>query len=109
MPVSHKYFGLLAKQCNVYIPGSSDPILRLYGITSGEGLDQGLVLWFPGPHSFTGEDSCELQIHGGTAVIASVLAALSTLPEYQPAQPGKITRTFIATLVIFSFHKFFTH
>ncbi|XP_045594526.1 tRNA modification GTPase GTPBP3, mitochondrial isoform X2 [Procambarus clarkii] len=59
---------------------------------TGEGLDQGLVLWFPGPHSFTGEDCCELHVHGGLAVIAALLAALSTLPGYQPAQPGDFTK-----------------
>ena len=57
-------------------------------IFTGESLDCGLVLWFPGPHSFTGEDICELQIHGGPAVIAAVLTALGKLPGYVPAQPG---------------------
>ncbi|MGL5734929.1 MAG: tRNA uridine-5-carboxymethylaminomethyl(34) synthesis GTPase MnmE, partial [Beijerinckiaceae bacterium] len=32
---------------------------------SGEALDRGLVLWFPAPHSFTGEDAAEFQVHGG--------------------------------------------
>lgn len=55
---------------------------------AGEVLDHGLVLWFPGPRSFTGENSCELHIHGGRAVIAAVLAALGSLPGFLPAQPG---------------------
>ncbi|KAJ0047382.1 hypothetical protein NL108_002240 [Boleophthalmus pectinirostris] len=41
-----------------------------------EVLDRGLVLWFPGPHSFTGEDSAEFHIHGGPAVVSAVLQAL---------------------------------
>lgn len=57
-----------------------------------QGLDRGLVLWFPGPHSFTGEDSCELHIHGGVAVINAVLEALSMLPGFLPAQPGDFTK-----------------
>nr|XP_006001679.1 PREDICTED: tRNA modification GTPase GTPBP3, mitochondrial isoform X3 [Latimeria chalumnae] len=44
--------------------------------SSGETLDRGLVFWFPGPHSFTGEDCCELHVHGGPAVISGVLQAL---------------------------------
>lgn len=55
---------------------------------AGEALDRGLVLWFPEPHSFTGENSCELHIHGGPAVIAAVTAALGSLPGFIPAQPG---------------------
>lgn len=42
-----------------------------------------------GPRSFTGEDCCEFQIHGGRAVIASVLHGLSKLPDFRPADPGE--------------------
>src|SRR4051812_1558951 len=47
---------------------------------SGEALDQALVLWMPGPASFTGEDQAELHIHGGLAVRAAVLRTLSGFP-----------------------------
>uniref|UniRef100_A0A5F8G3F5 GTP-binding protein TrmE N-terminal domain-containing protein n=1 Tax=Monodelphis domestica TaxID=13616 RepID=A0A5F8G3F5_MONDO len=43
---------------------------------SSEPLDRGLVLWFPGPHSFTGEDCAEFHVHGGPAVVSAVLGAL---------------------------------
>lgn len=60
-------------------------------------IDKGLVLWFPGPHSFSGEDSCEFQIHGGPAVISAMLNALSALKGYRPAEPGEFTkRAFFA-------------
>lgn len=55
-------------------------------------LDKGLVLWFPGPNSFTGEDCCEFQVHGGTAVIRSILDALNTMQNCRPAEPGEFTR-----------------
>ncbi|KAM9460941.1 5-taurinomethyluridine-[tRNA] synthase subunit GTPB3, mitochondrial isoform 1-T1 [Clarias gariepinus] len=60
--------------------------------TSHELLDRGLVLWFPGPHSFTGEDSAEFHIHGGPAVINGVLQALGSLPGLRPAEAGEFTR-----------------
>ena len=47
-------------------------------------LDRALVLWFPGPASFTGEDAAELQLHGGRAVAAAVLRALAAVPGCRP-------------------------
>ncbi len=55
-------------------------------------VDQALVLAFPAPHSFTGEDVVEYQIHGGVAVINDMLRVLSALPGYRMAQPGEFTR-----------------
>jgi tRNA modification GTPase len=59
---------------------------------SGEAVDQGLVLWFPGPASATGEDVLELQVHGGRAVMAGLLDALAHLPGLRPADPGEFSR-----------------
>ncbi|XP_030640717.1 5-taurinomethyluridine-[tRNA] synthase subunit GTPB3, mitochondrial [Chanos chanos] len=59
---------------------------------SHELLDRGLVLWFPGPHSFTGEDSAEFHVHGGPAVISGVLQALGSLAGLRPAEAGEFTR-----------------
>jgi tRNA modification GTPase len=55
-------------------------------------IDQALALWFPAPHSETGEDMAELQLHGGRAVIAATLAALARLPGLRPAEAGEFTR-----------------
>ena len=59
---------------------------------SGEALDQALVVWMPGPHSFTGEDQAELHLHGGLAVRAAVLRTLAGLPGCRAAEPGEFTR-----------------
>jgi tRNA modification GTPase len=59
---------------------------------SEEKLDHGLVLWFPAPHSFSGEDVAELQIHGGRAVTESVLGALALIEGLRPAAPGEFSR-----------------
>jgi tRNA modification GTPase len=57
----------------------------------GEMVDQALVLRFPGPNSYTGEDSAELHLHGGRAVIEAASRALIAL-DVRPAEPGEFTR-----------------
>jgi tRNA modification GTPase len=66
--------------------------VRLTVSETGEFLDQGLVLWFPAPHSFTGEDVAEFHVHGGRAVIAGVIDALARLPGLRIAEPGEFSR-----------------
>src|SRR5215203_2619794 len=67
-------------------------LARVRDRATGELIDEALALWFPGPHSETGEDTAELQLHGGRAVIAAVLAALGRLPGFRPAEAGEFTR-----------------
>ncbi|XP_067123037.1 tRNA modification GTPase GTPBP3, mitochondrial [Centruroides vittatus] len=55
-------------------------------------LDIGLVSWFPGPNSFSGEDMCEIHVHGGIAVITSVQRSLSKLSGFRIAEPGEFTK-----------------
>ena len=64
--------------------------VRTLGSDSGS-IDQALVLWFPGPASYTGEDSAEFHVHGGPAVVSSLLEALSGL-GLRLAEPGEFTR-----------------
>lgn len=59
---------------------------------SGRLLDKAVVLYFKAPHSFTGEDVVELQVHGSKAVIASVLEALSLIPCFRLAEPGEFSK-----------------
>jgi tRNA modification GTPase len=65
---------------------------RLIDPADGGVLDEGLVLWFPGPASFTGEPMAELQLHGGRAVVGGVLAAIGRCAGLRPAEPGEFTR-----------------
>lgn len=55
-------------------------------------LDEALVLWMPGPGSFTGEDVAELHLHGSRAVVRAALAALGGLPGCRLAEPGEFAR-----------------
>lgn len=55
-------------------------------------IDRALVLFFPGPRSFTGEDCVEYHLHGGRAVVAAMMRRLASLDGYRSAEPGEFTR-----------------
>ncbi|NKD86057.1 tRNA uridine-5-carboxymethylaminomethyl(34) synthesis GTPase MnmE [Haematospirillum jordaniae] len=59
---------------------------------TGDVLDDGLVLWFPGPASFTGEDTAEFQGHGGKAVTDALLQTIRRMDGVRIAEPGEFSR-----------------
>jgi tRNA modification GTPase len=61
-------------------------------LDANEIIDEALALWFPAPNSETGEDTAELQLHGGPAVIAATLDALGRIEGLRPAEAGEFTR-----------------
>jgi tRNA modification GTPase len=65
---------------------------RVRDAATGDVLDEALLLWFPAPHSETGEDVAEFQLHGGPAVIAGVFDALGKIEGCRPAEAGEFTR-----------------
>jgi tRNA modification GTPase len=65
--------------------------LRTIRGPDGDTVDRALTLWFPGPHSYTGEDCAELHVHGGRHVVQTVLRAL-TEAGARLADPGEFTR-----------------
>ncbi|MDE0799944.1 MAG: tRNA uridine-5-carboxymethylaminomethyl(34) synthesis GTPase MnmE [Rhodospirillaceae bacterium] len=65
---------------------------RLQDPTSQDVLDDCLVAWFEGPNSFTGDNVVELHVHGGRAVVESILAVLNSIGGLRPAEPGEFTR-----------------
>jgi tRNA modification GTPase len=67
-------------------------LARVRDPQTNEIIDEALALWFPAPHSETGEDVAELQLHGGRAVIAATLAALGRIDGLRPAEAGEFTR-----------------
>ena len=77
---------------DVIPPARRASLRRLVDAASGEALDEALVLWFPAPASFTGEDVVELHLHGGAGVTSAVLVALARIPGLRPAEPGEFTR-----------------
>ncbi len=66
-------------------------LLPLRDPASGGLLDRGIVTWFPGPGSYTGEDVAELSVHGGTAVVSGVIEACLRAGA-RPAEPGEFTK-----------------
>ena len=76
----------------VKIPEPRKAALARIRDSDNEIIDEALALWFPAPNSETGEDTAELQLHGGRAVIAATLDALGRVDGLRPAEPGEFTR-----------------
>src|SRR3990170_6086637 len=74
------------------VPEPRHASLRDIGSPQRERLDRGLVLWFPGPASFTGEDMAELHVHGSRAVIREVIEAVLAVGGTKLAEPGAFAR-----------------
>jgi tRNA modification GTPase len=81
---------LLAALCG-RVPTPRRASFRRLRDREGAELDQAVVVWLPGPGSYTGEDSAELYLHGGRAVLAGVADSLVALGA-RPAEPGEFTR-----------------
>jgi tRNA modification GTPase len=71
-------------------------LVDLVAPETGLPLDSALAIRFAGPASATGEDAVEFHVHGGRAVVASVLDALGRLPGFRPAEPGEFARRAFA-------------
>lgn len=67
-------------------------LARLTDPATGDLLDEGLMLFFPGPNSATGEDLLEFQCHGGRATIEAVIGAILEVEGLRMAEPGEFTR-----------------
>ena len=65
---------------------------KISKINTSELIDEGLVLWFPGPESYTGEDMAEFHIHGSKAVIEAMQASISKIDNCRLAEPGEFTK-----------------
>ncbi|WP_176036525.1 tRNA uridine-5-carboxymethylaminomethyl(34) synthesis GTPase MnmE [Brucella tritici] len=65
---------------------------KLFRDRNGDSVDRGLVLFFPGPNSFTGEDCAEFHLHGGKAVVEKLLSEMGELPGCRIAEAGEFTR-----------------
>ena len=62
---------------------------KINKINSNEIIDEGIILWFPAPQSYTGEDMAELHVHGSRAVIETIHYSISKIENCRLAEPGK--------------------
>ena len=67
-------------------------LLKINNINTSELIDEGIIIWFPGPHSYTGEDMAEIHVHGGKAVILAVQNEISKIKNCRLAEPGEFTK-----------------
>ena len=65
---------------------------KINKINTSELIDEGIILWFPGPESYTGEDMAEIQVHGSKAVIDALHANISIIENCRLAEPGEFTK-----------------
>jgi len=65
---------------------------KINKINTSELIDEGLILWFPGPQSFTGEDMAEIHVHGSKAVVDALHSSLSSIENFRLAEPGEFTK-----------------
>ena len=65
---------------------------KINKINTSELIDEGIILWFPGPESYTGEDMAEIQIHGSKAVIDALHYSISKVENCRLAEPGEFTK-----------------
>ena len=85
-----KIIGLLT---NKPLPSPRVATLRkINKINTSELIDEGIILWFPGPESYTGEDMAEFHIHGSKAVIEALHASIAEIENCRLAEPGEFTK-----------------
>ena len=65
---------------------------KINKINTSELIDQGIILWFPGPESYTGEDMAEFHVHGSKAVIEALHSSISKIENCRLAEPGEFTK-----------------
>ena len=65
---------------------------KINKINTSELIDEGLIIWFPGPKSYTGEDMAEIHVHGSKAVVEALHNSLSNINNCRLAEPGEFTK-----------------
>ena len=65
---------------------------KIYKFNTSELIDEGIILWFPGPESYTGEDMAEIHVHGSKAVVDALHLSISSIENCRLAEPGEFTK-----------------
>ena len=87
---TQKVIQLLTKRI---VPEPRVAVLRkINKINTSKLIDEGIILWFPGPESYTGEDMAEFHIHGSKAVVDALHDSISQVENCRLAEPGEFTK-----------------
>ena len=89
-PGASKAIKLLTKK-DLPIPRIAT-LRKINDINTSEFIDEGIIIWFPGPQSYTGEDMAEIHIHGGKAIVLTLQNELSKIENFRLAEPGEFTK-----------------
>ena len=89
-PESSKAIKLLTKK-DLPIPRTAT-LRKINNINTSELIDEGIIIWFPGPESYTGEDMAEFHVHGGKAIVLALQNELSKIENFRLAEPGEFTK-----------------
>ena len=65
---------------------------KIKNINTSDLIDEGIILWFPGPESYTGEDMAEIHVHGGKAVVLALQKEIEKIKNCRMAEPGEFTK-----------------
>ncbi len=90
--------GLDASKAITLLTGKSPPqprvasLRKINNINTSELIDEGIIIWFPGPESYTGEDMAEIHVHGGKAIVLALQNELSKIENFRLAEPGEFTK-----------------
>ena len=84
---------IISKLTNGAFPKPREATLKkINKINNNELIDEGIVIWFPGPHSYTGEDMAEFHVHGSRSVVEAIHEAISKIENCRLAEPGEFTK-----------------
>ena len=85
--------GVIKKLTNKDIPKPRMATLRkINNINNSELIDEGIIIWFPSPESYTGEDMAEIHVHGGKAVVLALQNEISKIENCRLAEAGEFTK-----------------
>ena len=89
-PEASKAIKLLTKK-DLPVPRIAT-LRKINNINTSELIDEGIIIWFPGPESYTGEDMAEFHVHGGKAIVLALQNELSKIENFRLAEPGEFTK-----------------
>ena len=84
---------IISKLTNGNLPKPRIATLKkIKKINTNEMIDEGIILWFPGPESYTGEDMAEFHVHGSISVVSAIQNSISKIANCRLAEPGEFTK-----------------